>query len=245
MKRFLLLLVPAFGVLFPVSSAAANEAAEAAFTLGNAALATDDPAAAVAAYEEALALTASANLHYNLGTAYARLEDYGRASLHLLKALALDPNHNDARANFALVRQQSDLGWTERPARERAATLLPLNSWIWLGVGFFWLTVFAWLFRRPDGSFLNALLRLGAVVGLLLALAALAVYHLSGERGVILEPVALRLAATDHSPRRSEVIPAGTLADRQKSLNGYTLIRTETGLEGYVTAEEFATVWEE
>ena len=49
----------------------------------------------------------SVPLFYNLGNAYFRAGDYGRAILNYERALALDPRHPEAAANLALVREEA------------------------------------------------------------------------------------------------------------------------------------------
>ncbi|MFP4542564.1 MAG: tetratricopeptide repeat protein, partial [Opitutales bacterium] len=178
---------------------------EEAFARGNAALAAEETAAAIAAYEAALMHGSSANLHYNLGTAYAREAQWGRASLHFHKALALNPNHRDARAQLALVRSLAGFDWEERGPLERAATLVSVRSWSWLGAGGFWLVVLLWFLRPERGSLMNAAARvLGGAVALL-ALGALTFHHFSRHEGVVLETTNLRVAATPQSPTGAEV----------------------------------------
>jgi len=236
-----------WSILFPaVSTSAVNATvnAEDAFARGNAAYAQEDYAGAVAAYEEALQAGSSPNLHYNIGTAYAQLEDWGPASLHFLKALALDPNHTDARAHLALVRKRADLGWSERGRIERAATLFSLSTWAWLATGSFWLTVFLWILRPPGGTFPNLLGRVLLLAIFALSSGALTFYHFTGQRGVVLDQVALRVAPTETSPLASELEP-GLQGDVRKTVNGFYLVRTEDGQEGYLSPSEFGKVWED
>src|SRR5437868_15297641 len=42
----------------------------------------------------------SANVFYNLGNAYFRVQDFGKAILNYERALALDRNHPEAQANL-------------------------------------------------------------------------------------------------------------------------------------------------
>ena len=48
-----------------------------------------------------------ANLFYNLGNAWFRLGDHGKAILNYERALALDPHHPEATANLHLVRDEA------------------------------------------------------------------------------------------------------------------------------------------
>src|SRR5207248_7338026 len=49
----------------------------------------------------------SAPLFYNLGNAYFRAGDLGRAILNYERALALEPRHPEATANLALAREEA------------------------------------------------------------------------------------------------------------------------------------------
>lgn len=66
-----------------------------------------DFAGAAARYEAVLETgLESAVLHYNLGNAHYRMGDIGLSVLGYERALRLDPRHDDARANLALVNRQ-------------------------------------------------------------------------------------------------------------------------------------------
>ncbi|MBL4685892.1 MAG: hypothetical protein JKY37_14955, partial [Nannocystaceae bacterium] len=82
------------GVLFALlvcvaPSVAAADAVDDAFAKGNAAAAHKDWPAAVQSYQRAtsLARRPSATLSFNLGTAYLRVGDLGRATYHLRRAV--------------------------------------------------------------------------------------------------------------------------------------------------------------
>ena len=64
----------------------------------------DDFQGAIAAYEDILAAgQTSADLHYNLGNAYYRDGQLGKAILNYERALRLKPGMNDAKENLALA----------------------------------------------------------------------------------------------------------------------------------------------
>ena len=64
----------------------------------------DDYQGAIAAYEDILAGgKTSADLHYNLGNAYYRDGQLGKAILNYERALRLKPNMTDAKENLALA----------------------------------------------------------------------------------------------------------------------------------------------
>src|SRR5947209_17328434 len=64
--------------------------------------------AAATDYEELVrAGQDSPNLFYNLGNAYFRQKDFGRAILNYERALALDPRHPEAQANVRIARDEA------------------------------------------------------------------------------------------------------------------------------------------
>src|SRR5215469_18809288 len=64
----------------------------------------------------------SANLFYDLGNAYFRTGDFGRAILNYERALALERHHPEATANLQIARDETralemDQSWSERYLR--------------------------------------------------------------------------------------------------------------------------------
>ena len=74
------------------------------FARGNGLYSAGKYAEAVAAYESQVRRGAdSANLFYNLGDAYQRIGNRGRAILNFQRALLLEPSHAEAAANLAFI----------------------------------------------------------------------------------------------------------------------------------------------
>lgn len=118
----------------------------------------EDYARAVSIYEDLLkAGYASAGLHYNLGNAYFKTGDLGKAVLHYEKGLKLAPGDEDLRFNLKIAQgRQTDqidalppfflLQWWMR-----LRNLMPANAWSLTGILMLWgcgagLTV--WQFGR-------------------------------------------------------------------------------------------------
>jgi tetratricopeptide (TPR) repeat protein len=115
-------------VLFAATllAAAAAGAAEPIETLdaGNAAYRSGDYAAAATAYEELRSAGhGSADLLYNLGTAYLKGGDLGRAIANYERALLLAPRDSDLRDNLDLARERC-----VDKAPDRSLALLALAS---------------------------------------------------------------------------------------------------------------------
>jgi tetratricopeptide (TPR) repeat protein len=133
--RVLSLRLAALLCLTTSSFAASNSplGPDATFAKGNADYAAGRFPAAIAGYES-LVQSRQWNpaLFYDLGNAWFRNGDPGRAILNYERALALDPNQAEARANLQLVRDQA-----------RALTLVP--DWMEAHLGFLTRDQYAWL----------------------------------------------------------------------------------------------------
>lgn len=157
--------------------------AEAAFDRANADYAAGDFPAAIRGYE-ALVQSRQWNptLFYDLGNAHFRNGDSGRAILNYERALALDPDHAEARANLQLVRDQARAlelapGWVESHLG-----FLTRDQYTWLAAVAFWAAaaIFCGLYfaRRRAVVWIFALVLSGAIAGA----AGFAVYELETGR---------------------------------------------------------------
>ena len=125
---------------------------------GNQAYTDGDLTVAVQRYREALALGADdATVHYNLGNAYARSGELGRAIASYQRAQRRAPRNGDIRTNLAWVRSHTrDLelvgqGLPPVVAQlDAAAHRLALDEWAAVLVVLSWLTAaqVAWIWRR-------------------------------------------------------------------------------------------------
>lgn len=82
----------------------------------------------------------SANLFYDLGNAYFRVGDFGRAILNYERALALEPNHPETQANLRVARDEAralelQASWPERYSRFATVNQYTIAAAItfWLG----------------------------------------------------------------------------------------------------------------
>lgn len=113
----------------------------------------------------------SSSLLYNLGLAYFRKEDYGRAVLYWERTLQLAPNDQDTKHNLKLVRTQflkNQLDIIPQSFLERSWTNLvnvtSLNIWTILSLIIFWVGavgLFFWLKAKE-----RKYRKLGFIVGL-------------------------------------------------------------------------------
>jgi tetratricopeptide (TPR) repeat protein len=145
----------------------------------------------------------NASVFYDLGNAYFRKNDLGRAILNYERALALDPAQPEARANLQLVRDRARAlelrtGWAEQHL-----DFLTRDQYTWLAAIAFWGAVAIGMglnfSKRRPVVWTFTLVLLGAIA----AGAAAAAYQLeNGSAGrnlaiVVDKDVSARLAATE------------------------------------------------
>ena len=123
----------------------------------------------------------SANVFYNLGNAYFRTGDFGRAILNYERALALEQHHPEATANLQIARDEAHAleiqpGWPERYLQFASINQYSVTAAIAFWIGMF--CVLALIFTRRRRTSAAALL---VLLLLILAVAMFAIYRL--ERG--------------------------------------------------------------
>jgi tetratricopeptide (TPR) repeat protein len=157
----------------------------------------------------------NANLFYDLGNAWFRLGDFGKAILNYERALALDPHHPEASANLRLARDEARALELRTSGMERYAALATPTQYTVAAAIALWFVLFGVtrLFfsqRRSAGRL--ALIAFAAVV---CALSIFALYTLeNGAQGSALaivtgKDIEARLATADNA---SSVLtlPAGS-----------------------------------
>lgn len=199
-----------------------------------------------------------ATLYYNLGNAYYRMEDTGRALLNYLRARRLAPYDDDIEANLALVRDSVGAPGSskQRPApilvqfadwapwvSSNAAAAVSLISWlaVWAVVlTLVWLRTTrhsAWL-RRAAISAAFALVIFGCLT---------AGNHLSREywsqTGVIVAQSSDVLEAPNTRARVEINLDAGREVSIMETRSGWTRIMLpRTELEGWVQSSDVEPV---
>jgi len=155
----------------------------------------------------------SPNLFYNLGNCDYRLGEPGRAMLEYERALALDPRHPEAKANLALLRNQTGARLPAPSWEQYIFTGLSRDAWAMVAVVAGWMTVFglaALATSRRSGTAGLWLATIGAaVVG---AYAGGVLWLSAQERGtaiVVANSVEARLAPAD-SAGLADSLPAGS-----------------------------------
>lgn len=234
-----------------VTASARADRLDEAWKRGNEAYLHGDYAAAVAAYEqldhEGLV---SADLFFNLGDAYFRQGNLGRAIWSFERAATLEPDDDDVRFNLeqarkAAARRARDKieGADREPLWIRAVSALAPSTETWLFVASY-LALFVVLFvRRRAGE--DARGPLGAGAAILGAVALLAGVLLAGRAyldrvpfGVVLPDALAVKEGADTNYKTSFQVHAGLrvrLLDRDQD---WLRVRLANGLEGWVRGQD-------
>lgn len=197
---------PLFLLALPSMQAATNEdlfaKANSEFAAGNFKAAVEDYNAVVSSGEW------SANLFYDLGNAYFREGDFGRAILNYDRALRLDRHHPEADANLRIAREQAHSLELMPPLLERYLNFATTDLFAIAAAFFFWLTVILAILR-PRRTW-------PVIVGIFLTgICGFAAYQLeNGSRGkntaiVLGENAEARVATADNA-RGVLALPPGS-----------------------------------
>ena len=145
----------------------------------------------------------SANVFYDLGNAYFRAGDFGRAILNYERALALERHHPEGTANLQIARDEVHALELQQAWPERYLQFASINQFSIASAAAFWLGIFgvvAFIFARRRSA---ALIAMSICCLLVFALAVFAVYTLDrGSKGQALaivtgKDVQARLATAD------------------------------------------------
>jgi tetratricopeptide (TPR) repeat protein len=157
----------------------------------------------------------NANLFYDLGNAYFRTRDFGRAILNYERALALDNHHPEATANLQIARDEARALELRPTKLERCLQFASINQYTIAAAVALWLGIFgivAVIFARRRSA---ALISLSILFLLVCAIAVWAIHTLdngSEGRGLAIvtgNDVQARLATAD-TANSVLALPAGS-----------------------------------
>lgn len=189
---------------------------------------------------------ASADLHYNLGNAYFKQNNFAKATLHYEKALALQPNHQDALYNNKVVHKNIKNSIKALPEFflskwwRSLANLLSSTTWsmialllLWFGAG----GIILWMFgnartTKMRGLFVGSTLLVLAVFPLLFAWSTQ--YFISQSPHAIVMQEDQDLTAAPESPDILNVVPAATKVEVLETVSRWTKVKIPNGEVGWL-----------
>ncbi|MEY2545685.1 MAG: hypothetical protein QOG48_802 [Verrucomicrobiota bacterium] len=198
-RRLLVDLACAFAMFLATSSAFAQ------FEKANQEYAAGDFKAAIADYEElARKGEYSANLFYDLGNAYFRTQDFGRAILNYERALALDRHHAEAQANLHVARDAARALEMPPSAAEKILRVATVNQWTIVAAIAGWMFLFSvahLIFSRRS----RAVIALSILFLSIFVCAVIATYQTNltaaSKAIVVSKDVTARVATADNANR--------------------------------------------
>lgn len=214
--------------------------------LGQRAFERGDYGEAVAAFRAAVDLGAdSADVHLHLGNAWYRMGQEGQAALAFEKALRHRPGDDDARANLALVRNETRAtAGTPGFAQKVGERVSPDD----VGVGLLVASSLAcsfWFARRLAGKW-KGLATAAAALCLVLALASGGATWASWQVRQQGWAVELEGGAVLHAPEPSSR-PIATATEAQRlqvvgKVGEYVKVRLPSGATGFVPVERIGAI---
>jgi tetratricopeptide (TPR) repeat protein len=181
----------------------------------------------------------NANLFYDLGNAYFRTHDFGRAILNYERVIALDRHHPEATANLQIARDESRALELQPTRLEHYFQFGTINQYCITAVIAFWLAIFAvvtvMFARRRSG----ALISLSILCLLVCALAIWAIHTLdNGSKGRALaivtgNDVHARLATAD-TANSVLALPAGSELQILSTRGDWTYAALPNDLRGWI-----------
>ena len=184
----------------------------------------------------------SANVFYDLGNAYFRTGDFGRAILNYERALALERHHPEATANLQIARDEAHALEIQPSSLERYLQFASVNQYSIAAATAFWLaifTLFASIFKPRRSARAIAVL---ICCLLMLAVAVYAIFTLErGSRGQALavvtgRDVQARLATAD-TANSVLALPVGSEIKILSTRGDWIYAALPNNLRGWIPAK--------
>jgi tetratricopeptide (TPR) repeat protein len=184
----------------------------------------------------------SANVFYDLGNAYFRTGDFGRAILNYERALALERHHPEATANLQIARDEAHALEIQPSSPERYLQFASVNQYSIAAATAFWLAIFAMfalIFTRPRSA---RAIAVSICCLLVLAVAVYAIFTLErGSKGQALavvtgKDVQARLATAD-TANSVLALPAGSEIKILSTRGDWIYAALPNNLRGWIPAK--------
>jgi DNA uptake lipoprotein len=184
----------------------------------------------------------SATVFYNLGNAYFRAGDFGRAILNYERALALEPHHPEATANLQIARDEARALEMQRSWPERYLRFASINQSIITAAVAFWVGLFCvvgLIFARRRSAVMMALLSFSVLVFVIAMFAIYELDHGSKGRGLAIvtgKDVQARLATAD-TANSILALPPGSEVKILSTRGDWVYAALPNNLRGWIPAK--------
>ena len=214
---------------------------------GNQAYIDGDYAAAVTAYQAIENRGySSARLYYNMGNAYYKQGQIGRAILYYNRALVISPSMDDARHNLEIAEAQTKDNIAVVPEfflnryMRTLRSAISCSAWSAMSVAFFGvMLLFLLIFLLGSRIKVRKVGFYGAVVSLLLFV-VVTIFGISARNSIIDRPAAIVMSSAisvKSSPDRAAtdlfVLHEGTKVEVSSEVDGWSEITIADGKKGW------------
>jgi tetratricopeptide (TPR) repeat protein len=184
----------------------------------------------------------SGNVFYDLGNAYFRTGDFGRAILNYERALALERHHPEATANLQIARDEAHALEIQPSSLERYLQFASVNQYSIAAATAFWLAIiamFALIFTRRRSA---RAIAVSICCLLVLAVAVYAIFTLErGSKGQALavvtgKDVQARLATAD-TANSVLALPVGSEIKILSTRGDWIYAALPNNLRGWIPAK--------
>jgi tetratricopeptide (TPR) repeat protein len=217
--------------------------ADAIFTRANADYAAKKYKSAIDQYESLVKSGQwNPSLFYNLGNAYFRVDDLGHAILNYERALALDPQQPEARANLQLVRDRARALELTPNWVEGHVNFLTREQFTWLAAVAFWaaLAILMGLYftkRRPVVWIFALALFVLVAAGAITAVYALETGSAGRDLAIVTGKNIQARVATAESAGTVLVLPPGSEIRILSTRGNWDYAALPNDLEGWIPAQ--------
>lgn len=184
----------------------------------------------------------SPSLFYNLGNAYFRTNDFGKAILNYERALALNPTHPEAKANLQIARDEARALELQVSGPERFFHSETANQATVIAAVTFWLTFFCAVYLIFAPRRAMSAIALSILSFVIFALTAAGVYWIEhGNRGIGLaivtaKDVEARVATAD-TANRVLTLPPGSEIKIVSERGDWVYATLPNNLKGWIRAK--------
>lgn len=179
----------------------------------------------------------SPEVFFNLGNTYFEQGQIGKSVVNYKRALWLDPNDADIKANLKFVRHQAGFFETDPAWWEEWSHTLSVNGWALLGL---WSLALLCLWAALRMFQIKGTYRSIAVILILLTLTSAVCEYLQlqelNQAVVITSEGDLKIAPIDKSPSSAK-IPAGSVVQIQKQRDDFYFVTSEDGKAGWISLD--------
>jgi tetratricopeptide (TPR) repeat protein len=185
----------------------------------------------------------SANLFYDLGNAYFRTGDFGRAILNYERAIALERHHPEATANLQIARDEARALELQQRWPERYFQFASVNQYCVAAAIAFWLAAFAFvtlIFASRRSATMIAMLIFCLLISAVSTYAVYALEQGSGDDALAIvtgKDVQARLATAD-TANSILALPPGSEIKILSTRGDWIYATLPNNLRGWIPAKD-------